>query len=115
MSLVRGKDSKPEMKLRRLVHELGFRYRLHNRDLPGKPGMVFPSRKAVIFMHGAFDIGMTPQACAPAQVKDILLDGKLEANKLSDLRNQEMLGNRNLTKIVLDALKKGFLQEGWPE
>lgn len=54
MSLVRGKDTKPEMLVRRLVHGLGYRYRLHARDLPGNPDLVFPSRSKVIFVHGCF-------------------------------------------------------------
>lgn len=54
MSLVRAKDTKPEMVIRRLVHRLGYRYRLHVRDLPGSPDMVFPSRVSVVFVHGCF-------------------------------------------------------------
>ncbi|MBN1344368.1 MAG: DNA mismatch endonuclease Vsr [Phycisphaerae bacterium] len=54
MSLVRGKDTKPEMIIRRLVHSLGYRYRLHVRGLPGSPDLVFPSRCKVIFIHGCF-------------------------------------------------------------
>lgn len=54
MSLVRAKDTKPEMLVRRLVHRLGYRYRLHVRDLPGSPDLVFPSRQAVIFVSGCF-------------------------------------------------------------
>jgi len=54
MSLIRGADSKPELILRRLVHRLGFRFRLHVRRLPGCPDLVFSSRKKVIFMHGCF-------------------------------------------------------------
>nr|VFK37832.1 MAG: DNA mismatch endonuclease Vsr [Candidatus Kentron sp. SD]VFK42496.1 MAG: DNA mismatch endonuclease Vsr [Candidatus Kentron sp. SD] len=50
MSLIRCVGSGPEMKLRRFVHGMGFRYRLHARKLPGKPDLVFPSRRAVIFM-----------------------------------------------------------------
>ncbi|MCA9450503.1 MAG: DNA mismatch endonuclease Vsr [Candidatus Omnitrophica bacterium] len=54
MSLVRSKDTKPEMRVRRLVHSMGYRYRLHRRDLPGCPDLVFPTRKKVIFVHGCF-------------------------------------------------------------
>lgn len=45
---------KPEMIVRRLVHRMGFRYRLHRHDLPGRPDLVFPARKRVIFVHGCF-------------------------------------------------------------
>jgi len=54
MRRIRSKDTKPEMAVRRLVHGLGYRYRLHRRDLPGNPDMVFPSRRKVIFVHGCF-------------------------------------------------------------
>lgn len=54
MAGIRGKDTKPEMVLRRGLHALGFRYRLHVRDLPGKPDLVFPGRRAVLFAHGCF-------------------------------------------------------------
>ena len=54
MSLVRSKDTKPELRVRRLVHGLGFRYRLHRTGLPGKPDLVFPSRRKVILVHGCF-------------------------------------------------------------
>jgi DNA mismatch endonuclease, patch repair protein len=54
MSAVRGKDTKPELIVRRLLHALGFRYRLHIKDLPGKPDIVFRKRKCVIFVNGCF-------------------------------------------------------------
>lgn len=54
MSAIRSKNTKPEMVVRRLVHSMGFRYRLHRRDLPGVPDLVFPRRKKVIFVHGCF-------------------------------------------------------------
>lgn len=54
MSMVRQKDTKPELALRRALHRLGYRFRLHRRDLPGSPDIVFPSRKKVVFVHGCF-------------------------------------------------------------
>lgn len=54
MSKIRGKDTKPELVVRRLIHRMGFRYRLHCRDLPGSPDLAFPSRRKVIFVHGCF-------------------------------------------------------------
>ncbi|HEV2517822.1 MAG TPA: very short patch repair endonuclease [Devosia sp.] len=54
MGKVRGKNSGPELSVRRLLHRLGFRYRLHRRDLPGTPDIVFPSRRRAIFVHGCF-------------------------------------------------------------
>ena len=54
MSRVGQKDTKPELVLRRALHRLGYRFRLHRRDLPGSPDIVFPSRKKVVFVHGCF-------------------------------------------------------------
>ena len=52
MRRIRKKDTGPELAVRRLVHGMGYRYRLHRRDLPGTPDLVFPSRPKVIFVHG---------------------------------------------------------------
>lgn len=54
MSRVGQKNTKPELIVRRLLHGLGYRYRLHRKDLPGTPDICFPSRKKVIFVHGCF-------------------------------------------------------------
>lgn len=54
MSGIRGKDTKPEMIIRKALHAAGFRYRLHIKNLPGKPDLVFLKYKAVIFVHGCF-------------------------------------------------------------
>ena len=54
MGRVRGKNTRPEMQVRRLVTRMGFRYRLHRRGLAGKPDLAFPGRRKVIFVHGCF-------------------------------------------------------------
>ena len=54
MARIRSKDTRPELLVRRLVYRMGFRYRLHRRDLPGKPDLVFASRRKAIFVHGCF-------------------------------------------------------------
>lgn len=54
MSRIRSKDTKPEMLVRRFLHANGFRYRLHDKKLPGKPDIVLPKYKTVIFIHGCF-------------------------------------------------------------
>jgi len=54
MSRIKGKDTKPEMLVRKFLHKNGFRYRLHAKDLPGKPDIVLPKYKTVIFIHGCF-------------------------------------------------------------
>ncbi|MEZ5716543.1 MAG: very short patch repair endonuclease [Paracoccaceae bacterium] len=54
MSNIRGKDTKPELTLRRALHARGFRFRLHVKDVPGRPDIVFPKYRAVVFVHGCF-------------------------------------------------------------
>lgn len=54
MAGIRGKDTQPELAVRSALHVRGFRFRLHKRDLPGKPDLVFPKHRAVIFVHGCF-------------------------------------------------------------
>jgi DNA mismatch endonuclease (patch repair protein) len=54
MRQIRSKDTAPELALRRIVHRMGYRFRLHRKDLPGKPDLVFPGRKKVVFLHGCF-------------------------------------------------------------
>lgn len=54
MALIRGCNTKPEMAIRRALHQRGYRYSLHRKDLPGKPDIVFPGRRKVIFAHGCF-------------------------------------------------------------
>ena len=54
MRAIRSKDMKPELAVRVLAHRLGYRFRLHRKDLPGKPDLVFSSRRKVIFVHGCF-------------------------------------------------------------
>ena len=85
MGKIRGRDTRPEMFVRRLVHGMGYRYRLHRPDLPGKPDLVFRSRKKAIFVHGCF---WHRHDCA----KGVSLPGtrtefwrdKLEANRARD-------------------------------
>lgn len=54
MSRIRNRNTRPEMKVRSIVHRMGYRYSLHRKDLPGKPDLVFPRRYKIIFVHGCF-------------------------------------------------------------
>ncbi len=90
MARVRGKDTKPELTVRRVVHRLGYRYRLHGKELPGKPDLVFRSRRKVIFVHGCFwhRHEGCPLARLPKSRQDFWVP-KLEGNRLRDARLQE--------------------------
>jgi DNA mismatch endonuclease (patch repair protein) len=88
MAQIRGRDTKPELLVRRLVHRCGFRYRLHRRTLPGKPDLVFASRKKVIFVHGCF--WHRHPGCALARLPKSRIEfwvPKLTENRKRDLRN----------------------------
>jgi DNA mismatch endonuclease (patch repair protein) len=87
MARVRGKDTKPEMIVRRLVHALGYRFRLHRRDLPGCPDLVFPSCRKVIFVHGCF--WHQHRGCRKAKLPKTrrqFWETKLSGNKARDRR-----------------------------
>jgi DNA mismatch endonuclease (patch repair protein) len=102
MSRIKGKDSVAEMRLRRLIHGMGFRYRLHGENLPGKPDLVFPSRKAVIFMHGCF--WHRHPDCRLARLPKSKLDfwqEKLETNKRRDEMNLALLKNMGWRVLVI--------------
>lgn len=92
MALIRGKDTKPELLVRRLVHSLGYRYRLHRRDLPGTPDLVFPRHAKVIFVHGCF--WHRHKGCALARLPKSRGEfwlPKLEGNAERDTRNNRAL------------------------
>lgn len=92
MARIRNRDTKPEMVVRRLVHRLGYRYRLHIRDLPGCPDLVFRSRKKIIFVHGCF-WHMHP-GCPnnrPPKSNVHFWKPKLQSNRQRDLQNQAKL------------------------
>ncbi|MDP6849085.1 MAG: very short patch repair endonuclease [Kiritimatiellia bacterium] len=102
MSLVRGKDTKPEMYIRRLVHSMGYRYRLHVQDLPGSPDLLFPSRKKVIFVHGCF---WHRHHCRMGnRMPKSRLDfwrPKLEGNKKRDIKHHRMLRRMGWRVLVI--------------
>jgi DNA mismatch endonuclease, patch repair protein len=88
MRRIRSKDMRPELAVRSLVHKLGYRFRLHRKNLPGKPDLVFVSQRKVIFVHGCF--WHSHEGCKTAHVPKSNLDywgPKLERNRTRDTRN----------------------------
>lgn len=111
MSRVRSKDSKAELAVRSLVHGLGYRYRLHVSDLPGKPDLVFRPRKKVIFVHGCF--WHRHENCKLARLPKSRQDfwiPKLEGNKLRDKRNQQALRDNGWKFLVIWECQIGDLE-----
>lgn len=93
MRAVKCKDTVPEMVVRRLVHSLGYRYRLHRNDLPGKPDLVFGPRRKLIFVHGCFWHGHTckrgnrqPKTNANYWRKKIQVNKERDKSTLEELR-----------------------------
>jgi len=102
MSRIRGKDTKPEMIVRRLVHAAGYRYRLHRRDLPGCPDLVFPGRGKVIFVHGCF---WHRHRCrygrSMPSTRKAFWKRKLEANRARDRKNRRALRRQGWDVFVV--------------
>lgn len=91
MSRVKGRDTKPEILVRSFVHRMGFRFRVHRRDLPGNPDIVLPRHGKVIFVHGCFWHG---HGCSKGQAPKSRADywlPKIDANRERDRRNVEAL------------------------
>lgn len=92
MSGIRGRNTKPEIEVRKALHAAGFRFRLHRRDLPGSPDVVMPGRKVAIFVHGCF--WHRHENCRFAKLPSSRAGFwrlKLEGNAERDRRNQEAL------------------------
>ena len=92
MSRIRGKDTGPELLLRRSIHARGFRYRLHRAGMPGKPDLVFPKYRAVCFVHGCF--WHRHRGCrfaARPSTREEYWEAKLEGNAARDERTRERL------------------------
>lgn len=89
MGKVRSADTGPELVVRRLVHGMGYRYRLHRKDLPGKPDLVFTGRRKVIFVHGCFWHRHGAPDCRLTRLPKSRLDfwlPKLSANQERDAK-----------------------------
>lgn len=91
MASVRQRDTGPEMRLRKALHRLGFRYRLHDKKLSGSPDLVFPRFKAVVFVHGCFwHVHGCKYSTAPATRQEFWAE-KFAANRARDERNVNLL------------------------
>jgi DNA mismatch endonuclease (patch repair protein) len=123
MRAIKSADTAPEMAVRRLVHGMGYRFRLHRRDLPGKPDLVFPRLHKVLFVHGCFWHGhdcargaRVPKGNRAYWIK------KVGGNRARDRKNIETLAAQGWRSLVvwecaardernLRGLVKGFLSE----
>jgi DNA mismatch endonuclease, patch repair protein len=130
MANIRGRDTKPEMTVRRALHVRGLRYRLHDRSLPGRPDLVFPRHRTVVFVHGCF---WHMHGCALSKLpatREAFWRKKLEANVKRDRRAMDVLRSdgwrvliiwecalrgprRQDEKVIFDSIAS-YIREGSP-
>ncbi|TAT87199.1 DNA mismatch endonuclease Vsr [Rhizobium ruizarguesonis] len=115
MAGIRGKDTKPEIAIRKALFALGWRYRIHDKRLPGKPDLVFPKRKAVVFVEGCFWHGHDCHLFKMPSSRQDFWQTKIEGNRQRDARVRTELqvqGWRYLT--VWECALKGRTRLPFP-
>ena len=102
MSRVKGKDTTPELRVRQLAHAMGLRFRLHRKDLPGRPDLVFPKYRVALFVHGCFwhRHPNCPKASSP-KTRPEFWQSKFERNVERDQRNIEEITALGWNALVL--------------
>ncbi|CAO4175007.1 very short patch repair endonuclease [Methylorubrum populi] len=101
MQSVGQKDTGPELAVRKIAHALGYRFRLHRKDLPGRPDLVFPGRKKVVFVHGCFWHG---HGCSKGRLPKSRPEfwvPKIEGNKARDHRAESKLAELGWESLTL--------------
>ena len=119
MSRIRGKDTAPETRVRSVLHQMGYRFRLHRKDLPGNPDIVFVRRRIALFVHGCFWHGHGCHLFKWPQTNGIFWRDKINSNKRKDIRSEKALraagwrvltiwecGLRGRTKVEPNVLLK---------
>ena len=102
MAGIKGRDTKPELVVRRIAHKLGLRFRLHRKDLPGCPDLVFPRRRVVVFVHGCF--WHRHEGCQYAYMPKSRIEfwtTKFAQNIARDRRDEEALRNLDWRVLVI--------------
>ena len=102
MSGIRGKDTKPELIVRRLLHRLGYRFRLHCKDMPGRPDIVLPKWRTVVFVNGCYWHGH--DSCHLFRLPKSRTEfwtNKIQGNKDRDQRNYSLLNNGGWKVFVI--------------
>jgi DNA mismatch endonuclease (patch repair protein) len=102
MSRIKGKNTKPELTVRSMAHRLGYRFRLHRRDLPGTPDLVFASKRKVIFVHGCFWHGHgCKRGGTGAKSNPEFWSAKIERNRERDRRVRAELEAKGWQSMVI--------------
>lgn len=103
MAAVPQKDSAPELVVRRIVHSMGYRFRLHLRKLPGSPDLVLPSHKKIIFVHGCFWHRHSCKFTTTPKSRQVFWQAKFAANQARDKRNIQVLRSEGWKVLVVWA------------
>lgn len=101
MSGIRGKNTKPELQIRLGLHAMGFRYRLHPREIPGKPDLWLPKYRAAIFVHGCFWHGHDCSLFKLPGTRQDFWQNKISANRTRDAKVDELLAERALRRLEI--------------
>lgn len=101
MRSVRTEDTGPELVVRRVLHQAGYRFRLHRRDLPGSPDIALPRLSKIIFVHGCFWHGHGCKYGRPPKSRTEYWMPKLAANKARDRRNRRTLRSLGWSVLVI--------------
>jgi DNA mismatch endonuclease (patch repair protein) len=110
MALIRSKDTKPELTVRRLVHRLGYRYRLHRKELPGTPDLAFIARRKVIFVHGCFwHAHETCKVANKPKTRRSYWSSKFRTNVARDRRNERLLKRSGWEVLTIWECETGAL------
>ncbi len=110
MSGIRGKNTRPEILVRKALHAQGFRFRLHDKTLPGKPDIVLKKHKTVVFVHGCFWHGHDCKHFKWPKTRPDFWKGKIEGNKERDQKHQRQLEEMGwVVKVVWECELKDDL------
>lgn len=101
MSGIRSRNTKPELTLRRALHRLGFRFRLHATDVPGKPDLVFRRRRAAVFTHGCFWHGHDCVLFRMPSTRTEFWSTKIERNRQRDADVRRQLADQGWRTLVV--------------
>ncbi len=101
MSRISGKDTKPEVLVRKYLFSQGFRFRKNVKDLNGKPDIVLPKYKAVVFVHGCFWHGHKCKAGKLPTTRPVFWRDKIEGNKIRDRANYKLLSKSHWNVVIV--------------
>lgn len=113
MSGIRGKNTQPEWMVRRALHARGYRYRLHVRDLPGRPDIVLPKHRAVVFVHGCFWHGHDCPLFRWPKTRPEFWHGKINRNRANDDKHRSALLNAGWrVAVVWECALRNYVDVG---